>query len=156
MDLLKQSGESLAGRVEYVDMNPLDCLEVPERQDDRIRLWTRGGGLTVFWREMTRTRPQFENKNYRPGSQTQMYPGGGLRRRGGTNGLRLRARLRLGSGLRLTPAGVTEISPGSQTRGLRGKKERTTPAGVAESAGQTRGALAPGTSATPPGSARAG
>lgn len=43
MDLLKQSGESLAGRVEYVDMNPLDCLEVPEGQDDRIRLWTRGG-----------------------------------------------------------------------------------------------------------------
>lgn len=25
MDLLKQSGESLAGRVEYVDMTPLDC-----------------------------------------------------------------------------------------------------------------------------------
>lgn len=41
MDLLKQSGESLAGRVEYVELHPLDALEVSQKslQD----LWIRGG-----------------------------------------------------------------------------------------------------------------
>lgn len=43
MDLLKQSGESLAGRIEYVEMNPLDCLEVPDNNEARMRLWIRGG-----------------------------------------------------------------------------------------------------------------
>ena len=43
MDLLKQSGESLAGRIEYVAMNPLDCLEVPAGVDALTQLWTRGG-----------------------------------------------------------------------------------------------------------------
>lgn len=43
MDLLKQSGESLAGRIEYVEMNPLDCLEVSDDQETRMRLWIRGG-----------------------------------------------------------------------------------------------------------------
>ncbi len=28
VDLLRQSGESLAGRIEYVDMQPLDVTEV--------------------------------------------------------------------------------------------------------------------------------
>lgn len=43
MDLLKQSGESLAGRIEYVEMNPLDCLEVSEPRETLMRLWIRGG-----------------------------------------------------------------------------------------------------------------
>lgn len=43
MDLLKQSGESLAGRIEYVEMNPLDCLELSARRETLIRLWIRGG-----------------------------------------------------------------------------------------------------------------
>jgi predicted AAA+ superfamily ATPase len=43
MDLLKQSGESLAGRIEYVEMNPLDCLEVSDDKISRMRLWVRGG-----------------------------------------------------------------------------------------------------------------
>ncbi len=43
MDLLKQSGESLAGRIEYVEMNPLDCLEIPDDRVARLLLWIRGG-----------------------------------------------------------------------------------------------------------------
>ncbi len=43
MDLLKQSGESLAGRIEYVDMSPLDCLEVPDGHAAQLALWVRGG-----------------------------------------------------------------------------------------------------------------
>lgn len=43
MDLLKQSGESLAGRIEYVEMNPLDCLEVPDDHAAQLMLWIRGG-----------------------------------------------------------------------------------------------------------------
>nr|WP_095204926.1 ATP-binding protein [Mesorhizobium carmichaelinearum] len=41
MDLLRQSGESLAGRIEYVEMTPLDVLEVGAT--DTERLWLRGG-----------------------------------------------------------------------------------------------------------------
>ncbi len=43
MDLLKQSGESLAGRIEYVEMNPLNCLEVANEKEALMRLWVRGG-----------------------------------------------------------------------------------------------------------------
>ena len=43
MDILKQSGESLAGRIEYVEMNPLDCLEVSAGRETLVRLWIRGG-----------------------------------------------------------------------------------------------------------------
>lgn len=40
IDLLKQSGESLAGRVSYLEMGPIDVLEAPDRQ---AALWLRGG-----------------------------------------------------------------------------------------------------------------
>ena len=41
LDLLQQSGESLAGRVAYLELGPFDILEVePDRHD---RLWVRGG-----------------------------------------------------------------------------------------------------------------
>lgn len=41
IDLLKQSGESLAGRIAYPEMTPLDVLETnPESQ---AHLWVRGG-----------------------------------------------------------------------------------------------------------------
>lgn len=43
IDLLRQSGESLAGRIEYVDMQPLDVIEVGTEQDVLNRLWIRGG-----------------------------------------------------------------------------------------------------------------
>lgn len=41
IDLLKQSGESLAGRIAYLEMQPIDGLEVSSK--DIGRLWTRGG-----------------------------------------------------------------------------------------------------------------
>ena len=43
MDLLRQSGESLAGRIEYVDMGPLDPLEIEGDHQALNRLWLRGG-----------------------------------------------------------------------------------------------------------------
>ncbi|MCF6300859.1 MAG: ATP-binding protein [Proteobacteria bacterium] len=41
LDLLKQSGESLAGRIGYIDMTPLTALEV--KPEDIMKLWVRGG-----------------------------------------------------------------------------------------------------------------
>jgi uncharacterized protein len=41
IDLLKQSGETLAGRIAYLEMQPLDGLEVAP--GDLERLWLRGG-----------------------------------------------------------------------------------------------------------------
>ncbi len=43
IDLLRQSGESLAGRIEYVDMRPLDITEVGIADNAMNRLWIRGG-----------------------------------------------------------------------------------------------------------------
>lgn len=43
LDLLRQSGESLAGRIAYVDMAPLDALETAERSPSLDALWLRGG-----------------------------------------------------------------------------------------------------------------
>jgi len=39
MDLLRQSGESLAGRIAYLELTPFDVLEI----DDADLLWVRGG-----------------------------------------------------------------------------------------------------------------
>lgn len=41
IDLLRQSGESLAGRISYLEMHALDALEVGQGQVER--LWVRGG-----------------------------------------------------------------------------------------------------------------
>jgi predicted AAA+ superfamily ATPase len=43
IDLLRQSGETLAGRIAYVDMGPFDVLEVFNDRHDQDRLWVRGG-----------------------------------------------------------------------------------------------------------------
>lgn len=43
IDLLRQSGESLAGRIEYVDLGPLNVLEIRDEDADIQRLWLRGG-----------------------------------------------------------------------------------------------------------------
>ena len=43
IDLLKQSGESLAGRIEYVELNPLSVLEAGGDDDSLNLLWVRGG-----------------------------------------------------------------------------------------------------------------
>lgn len=41
IDLLGQSGESLAGRLSFLELAPFDVLEIPARALDR--LWVRGG-----------------------------------------------------------------------------------------------------------------
>ena len=43
MDLLRQSSESLAGRIAYIDMQPFHILEVAGGSDTSTRLWVRGG-----------------------------------------------------------------------------------------------------------------
>jgi uncharacterized protein len=44
IDLLRQSGETLAGRIEYIDMNPFSIVETSARdQFDPAKLWVRGG-----------------------------------------------------------------------------------------------------------------
>ena len=44
MDLLRQSSESLAGRISYIELAGLNVLEVPAtKPKDRQKLWIRGG-----------------------------------------------------------------------------------------------------------------
>ena len=43
IDLLRQSGESLAGRIEYVDLGPLNVLEIGNDEKAIKSLWLRGG-----------------------------------------------------------------------------------------------------------------
>ena len=43
LDLLRQSGESLAGRIAYVDLGPFDVSEVGLDSQSLTRLWLRGG-----------------------------------------------------------------------------------------------------------------
>ncbi len=43
IDLLRQSGESLAGRIEYVELGPLTVHEAARTGADIERLWLRGG-----------------------------------------------------------------------------------------------------------------
>ena len=40
--LLRQSSESLAGRIEYVELDPLSAIEITS-EDDLLSLWVRGG-----------------------------------------------------------------------------------------------------------------
>lgn len=43
IDLLRQSSESLAGRISYIDMGPFNMLELPANEPTLTRLWLRGG-----------------------------------------------------------------------------------------------------------------
>jgi hypothetical protein len=43
IDLLRQSGESLAGRIAYIELTTLTALEIPGDRAARERLWLRGG-----------------------------------------------------------------------------------------------------------------
>lgn len=43
IDLLQQTGESLAGRISYLDLTPFTPLEVEADRAARERLWLRGG-----------------------------------------------------------------------------------------------------------------
>ncbi len=43
IDLLRQSGESLAGRITYIDMGPFFTLELPANDSTQLQLRLRGG-----------------------------------------------------------------------------------------------------------------
>ena len=44
IDLLQQSSESLAGRIAYLELHPVDALEYADNNPDKINtLWVRGG-----------------------------------------------------------------------------------------------------------------
>ncbi len=43
VDLLRQTGETLAGRIAYIDLAPLSALEIGDTRMARERLWLRGG-----------------------------------------------------------------------------------------------------------------
>lgn len=43
MDLLRQSSESLAGRISYIEMGGLNVLEIGKDKKDLQKLWVRGG-----------------------------------------------------------------------------------------------------------------
>jgi uncharacterized protein len=43
IDLLRQSSESLAGRITYINMGPFNVLELPADEPTLLQLWTRGG-----------------------------------------------------------------------------------------------------------------
>ncbi|HMO21344.1 MAG TPA: ATP-binding protein [Candidatus Melainabacteria bacterium] len=43
IELLRQSGESLAGRIEYVDLEPINALEAQSAEISTDTLWIRGG-----------------------------------------------------------------------------------------------------------------
>jgi hypothetical protein len=75
MDLLRQSGESLAGRIAYVDLGPFDIREIETSPETTNALWVRGGfpesylaandRLSLAWRQdfirtyLEREIPQF-------------------------------------------------------------------------------------------------
>lgn len=43
IDLLRQSSESLAGRIEYIDLLPLNAMELNNNEKELQNLWLRGG-----------------------------------------------------------------------------------------------------------------
>jgi predicted AAA+ superfamily ATPase len=43
INLLRQSSESLAGRIAYIEMGPFTGLETPAEEPALLKLWTRGG-----------------------------------------------------------------------------------------------------------------
>ncbi len=60
IDLLRQSGESLAGRISYIELGPFSAIELPADESTLLRLWLRGGfpgsylaendGVSLRWR----------------------------------------------------------------------------------------------------------
>ncbi len=61
LDLLKQSGESLAGRIAYEELFPLNIVEVNSSEQER--LWLRGGFPKSFLAESDR-KSEFWRENF--------------------------------------------------------------------------------------------
>lgn len=43
IDLLRQSSESLAGRISCIELGPLSSIELPPGESTLLRQWLRGG-----------------------------------------------------------------------------------------------------------------
>jgi predicted AAA+ superfamily ATPase len=43
IELMRQASETLAGRVSYLELAPVDVLELPDKPAEVDRLWVRGG-----------------------------------------------------------------------------------------------------------------
>ena len=61
IDLLQQSGETLAGRIAFVELGPLDVLEVGEVD------------YSALWRESFNSRDTSLNKGEKPYSEPQPF-----------------------------------------------------------------------------------
>ncbi len=48
IELLRQSVETLAERIAYINMSPLNALEIEHQHHARQQLWLRGRGLTLI------------------------------------------------------------------------------------------------------------
>ncbi|MXY68629.1 MAG: ATP-binding protein [Acidobacteriia bacterium] len=55
VDVLRQSSETLAGRIAYVDLGPLDILEIEPGMDPLVELWVRGGYPDSFLAQSSAT-----------------------------------------------------------------------------------------------------
>lgn len=51
LDLLKQAGETLAGRIRYIELPPLLATEIKDTPDELRKLWLRGGYPDSFLAE---------------------------------------------------------------------------------------------------------
>lgn len=51
LDLMKQSSESLAGRIAQLELSPFTALEVAQHDTDFMRLWLKGGFPNSFLEE---------------------------------------------------------------------------------------------------------
>lgn len=55
IELLRQSGESLAGRIAFVDLTPFTAAEIADSRPEREMLWLRGGFPGSFLSETDRS-----------------------------------------------------------------------------------------------------
>lgn len=46
IDILRQSGESLAGRIAYLELHPIDVLEYSDGDSDKVNSRRLRGGLS--------------------------------------------------------------------------------------------------------------
>ena len=58
IELLRQSGETLAGRIAYLELTPFDITEVDQSRLDT--LWVRGGFPDSFLAADVTTEPEME------------------------------------------------------------------------------------------------
>lgn len=64
IDLLRQTGETLAGRIAYLEMHPIDGLEVPAEQLNP--LWVRSGFPDSFLAASARASQRWRQASARP------------------------------------------------------------------------------------------